>query len=378
VDAAGGEPRQVTPSNTPISFTKLDWIEPDRMIYSARQLDGTSFGSLTISTGQIEPYWSDYAMIGDWTVPRIHLSAGGRTFATVLERPHTPPQVWTGSLEDKSQPWKQVSQFTYTPLKLGNMVPTTWCAPDGLEIVGHIVYPVDYEPGKRYPTFVEIHGGPAWGWLPHYAVWWEWWYQYLAGRGYLVFLPNIRGSTGRGTAYTEANVGDMGGGDWQDVLSGVDHLIEIGLADPDRLGIGGWSYGGFITAWAVSQTTRFKAAIMGAGLANWESYYAQNGIRDWQRLYFKSTPYEDLPAHRAKSPINFIHQAKTPTLILHGQEDHDVPVAQAYEMYVALKAMGVETQLVTYPRQNHPILERQHQIDLLTRLAEWCDRHMKA
>ncbi len=378
VDAAGGEARQITPANTPMSITRLDWIESDRMIYSARQLDGTSYGSLTVSAGQIEPYWSDYAMIGDWTVPRIHVSAGGRAFATVLERPHTPPQVWTGSLADKSQPWQQVSQFEYTPLKLGNMVPTTWRAADGLEIVGHIVYPVDYEPDRRYPTFVEIHGGPAWSWLPHYAVWWEWWYQYLAGRGYLVFLPNIRGSAGRGTVYTEANVGDMGGGDWQDVLSGVDHLVEMGLADPDRLGIGGWSYGGFMTAWAVSQTTRFKAAIMGAGLGNWESYYAQNSIRDWQRVYFRSTPYEDPAAHRAKSAINFIQQARTPTLILHGQEDHDVSLPQAYEMYVALRALGVETQLVTYPREDHPILERQHQLDLLTRVAEWCDRHMKA
>ncbi len=378
VNADGGDPRQITPSDTPLSFTKLAWIEPDRMIYSARQLDGTSFGTLTVSSGQIEPIWSDYAMIGDWTVPRISVDAMGKAFATVLERPHTPPQVWTGSLEDKAQPWKQVSQFNYPSLKMGQMMPTTWCAPDGLEIVGHIVYPVDYEPGKRYPTFVEIHGGPAWSWLPHYAVWWEWWYQYLAGHGYLVFLPNIRGSTGRGTAYTEANVGDMGGADWQDVLSGVDHLIEMGLADADRLGIGGWSYGGFMTAWAVSQTTRFKAAIMGAGLGNWESYYGQNNIQDWQRVYFRSTPYEDPAAHRAKSAIAFIKQARTPTLILHGEEDHDVPVPQAREMYAALKAMGVETQLVTYPRENHPILERQHQLDLLTRLLEWCDRHMKA
>jgi dipeptidyl aminopeptidase/acylaminoacyl peptidase len=152
----------------------------------------------------------------------------------------------------------------------------------------------------------------------------------------------------------------------------------MGLADPERLGIGGWSYGGVMTAWAITQTTRFKAAIMGAGITNWESYYAQNSIRDWQTTFFGSTPYEDPAAHRARSPIQYIRQVKTPTLILHGQEDHDVPLPQAYEMYVALKAMNVETQLVSYPRENHPILEREHQIDLVTRVGEWFDRYLKA
>jgi dipeptidyl aminopeptidase/acylaminoacyl peptidase len=377
ISANGGEPRQITPREMPLSINKLEWREPDRMIYGARQLDGTSFGWLTVSTGQIESLWSDYAMIADWTQPRVSVAADNNTFATVLERPDSPPQVWTGTLEKPSQDWEQISHFSYEPLQMGKMEAVRWRSFDDLEIGGHIVYPVDYEPGKSYPTFVEIHGGPTWSWLPHYAVWWEWWYQYLAGQGYLVFLPNIRGSGGGGTAYAEANFGDMGGGDWQDVMTGVDHLIELGLADADRLGIGGWSYGGFMTAWAITQTTRFKAAIMGAGITNWESYFGQNNIRDWQTAFFGSTPYDDPQAHRAKSPITYIRQVQTPTLILHGQEDHDVSLPQAYEMFVALKTLGVDTQLVTYPRENHPILEREHQLDLLARVAAWCDRYMR-
>src|SRR5262249_26965483 len=148
-------------------------------------LAGTSFGWLTVSSGQTQQLWSDYATIGDWTVPRISVSAEGRTFAAILERPDTPGQVWCGSLDEPGQ-WQQVSDFQYPPLRLGRMEAISWLAGDGLEIQGHVVYPVDYEPGTRYPTFVQIHGGPAWSWLPHYAVWWEWWYQYLAGRGYLV------------------------------------------------------------------------------------------------------------------------------------------------------------------------------------------------
>ncbi len=377
VDAKGGTPRQITPSDIPLSFTKLDWREPDTIIFSARQLDGTSLGKLTVSTGHIETFWSDYAMLEHWAVPQISVSKDGSKFATVLERPDTPPQVLTGVLTTASQPWKQVSHFEYAPLLMGRMEPTRWHSTDGLEIAGHIVYPTDYQPGKRYPTVVEIHGGPAWSWLPQYAVWWEWWYQYLAGCGYVTFLPNIRGSTGRGTAYTEANIGDICGMDWQDVMTGIDHLIALGVTGGERLGIGGWSYGGVMTAWAVTQTTRFKAAIMGAGVANWESYYAQNGIRDWQTTFFGSTPYDNPALHRDRSPIAHIRNVRTPTLILHGQEDHDVPVAQAYEMYVALKTMGVETQMVTYPRENHPILERHHQLDLLTRVGEWFDRHLK-
>ncbi|HVU10702.1 MAG TPA: S9 family peptidase [Phototrophicaceae bacterium] len=374
---ANSTPRQITARDLPISICKLDWFEPDRMLYCARQLDGTSFGYLTVSSGQIQPLWSDYAMIMDWTVPRISTSADHKTFATVVERPNTPPQVFCGEIDKAAEAWKQVSQFEYAPLKLGRMERTSWKSVDGLEIVGNIVYPVDYEAGKRYPTVVQIHGGPTWSWLPHYAVWWEWWYQLLAGHGYVVLLPNIRGSAGRGTAYAEANFKDMGGKDWQDVLAGVDHLIEMGITDPDNLGIGGWSYGGFMTAWAISQTNRFKAAIMGAGITNWESYYAQNGIRDWQRVFYGSNPYDDPATHRQWSPLTTIKTAKTPTLILHGQEDHDVSLPQAYEMYVALKTLGVETQLVTYPRENHPILEKEHQIDLVNRVSQWFDRHLK-
>lgn len=377
VDVQGGQPRQITPRDLPISITKLEWRGANRMLYGARQLDGTSFGWLDVNSGAIESLWSDYATLADWTVPRVSLAADNQTFAAVLEGLDRPPQVYAGRLEAAKQAWKQISHFEYTPLLMGRMEATRWKSFDGLEIVGHIVYPVDYQPGKRYPTFVQIHGGPTWSWLPHYAVWWEWWYQYLAGRGYLVFLPNIRGSAGGGTAYAEANFRDLGGGDWQDVMTGVDHLIALGLADADRLGIGGWSYGGFMTAWAITQTTRFKVGIMGAGITNWESYFSQNWIRDWQTAFFGSTPYDDPQAHRARSPLTYIKQVRTPTLILHGQEDHDVSLPQAYEMYVALKALGVETQLVTYPRENHPILERDHQIDLLERVAGWCDRYMK-
>lgn len=371
VPATGGEPRQLSDTHLPFSFTVLFWHEAERLLYCARHNDGTSFGWLDVQTGQVQSLWQSYAMIGDWAVPRLHTVTAGKTFAAVLERPDTPPQVYTGTLDSADAPWQQVSTFAYPTLDVGRLEPITWRSFDGLEIGGHVVYPANYEPGRRYPTFVQIHGGPTWSWLPHYAVWWEWWYLYLASRGYLCFLPNVRGSTGSGTAFAELNIGDIGGGDWKDVLSGVDHLVERGLADEARLGIGGWSYGGYMAAWAVSQTNRFKAAVMGAGLFSWESYWGQNSIRDWHRFFFGSTPYENPMLHRERSPLNTIAQARTPTLILQGREDRDVGMPQAYEMYAALKTLGVDTQLVTYPREHHPILERDHQIDLLTRIDDW-------
>jgi len=133
-----------------------------------------------------------------------------------------------------------------------------------------------------------------------------------------------------------------------------------------------------MAAWAVTHATRFKVIIMGAGITNWESYYAQNSIRDWQRVYFGTTPYDDPAAHRARSPLATIQAARTPTLILQGEEDHDIGPSQSFEMFVALRSLGVDTELVIYPRENHPILERDHQIDLLTRIALWCDRYMRA
>ena len=164
----------------------------------------------------------------------------------------------------------------------------------------------------------------------------------------------------------------MGGADFEDMMAGLDALIERGIADPARLGITGWSYGGFTTAWAVTQTNRFKAAIMGAGISDWRSFHGRSYLHSWDVIHYGgSDPYDPESPHARFSPINYVSNVKTPTLILHGEEDWDVPVEQSYQFHRALKDLGVETELVVYPREPHGPVEYEHVIDIGNRLVNW-------
>lgn len=197
------------------------------------------------------------------------------------------------------------------------------------------------------------------------------WALLLAARGIAVFMPNPRGSTGFGTAFAEANLGDMGGADHQDIVSGVDALIDRGLADAQRLGICGWSYGGFVTAWAITQTTRFKAAIVGAGICDWRSFHGTSNIPAWDALFYLADPYAHDGPYAAFSPIRYVDRVATPTLILHGEDDDCVPVGQAHHMFRALKERGVPVKLVVYPRAGHRVRDYAHVLDLLRRGTAW-------
>jgi dipeptidyl aminopeptidase/acylaminoacyl peptidase len=173
-----------------------------------------------------------------------------------------------------------------------------------------------------------------------------------------------------------ANFDDVGGGEWQDVLAGAHWAIESGIADPARMGIGGWSWGGYLSSWAITQTDRFKAAIVGAGVTNLWSDQGQNDVPDMNRLYFHDFPYSDPTPYWERSAMRHIARAKTPTLILHGQADERVAAPQAQELYRALKTLGVPTQLVLYPREPHGFTERNHQLDLLRRVLAWFDKYL--
>lgn len=200
----------------------------------------------------------------------------------------------------------------------------------------------------------------------------------LTARGCFVLMPNPRGSWGRGHAYQAANVGDLGGGDWQDISAGIDAVIDEGLVDRDRLAICGWSYGGYLVAWAVTQTDRFRCAVAGASITSYESNYGVVSNREWQSTMFGSNVYDDYELHRSRSPIAYANRVKTSTLLVHGEQDTLAPVQQAIEFYIALKHFGVPTQLVIYPREPHGFQERAHQIDLYQRLIGWMDKYLFA
>ena len=246
----------------------------------------------------------------------------------------------------------------------------------GYEVQGWLLYPKDFEASKKYPLVVNVHGGPSWASVsqwpsPHgYAT-------ALAGAGYFVLSPNPRGSYGQGEAFTRANVKDFGEGDFADVLAGVDEAMRVAPIDANRLGLTGWSYGGFMTMFGVTQTNRFKAAMAGAGIANWQSYYGENLIDQWMIPFFGKSVYDDPEIYAKSSAINFIKKVKTPTLIIVGDSDGECPAPQSYEFWHGVKAQGVETQLVVYEHEGHLFAKPQHQRDVIERTLAWFDAHLK-
>jgi dipeptidyl aminopeptidase/acylaminoacyl peptidase len=224
---------------------------------------------------------------------------------------------------------------------------------------------------------VLVHGGPSGAFMPSWlgpdslaAT--------LSRRGYFVLMPNPRGSFGRGERFTRANVKDFGYGDLRDILAGVDEVLKTSPVDADRIGITGWSYGGYMTMWAVTQTGRFRAAVAGAGICNWQSYYGQNGIDQWMIPFFGASAYDDPEVYARSSPITFIKRVKTPTLILVGERDVECPVPQSQEFHHALRTLGVTSQMMVYPGEGHGLSRPEHRRDALERSVGWFDRFLRA
>lgn len=303
----------------------------------------------------------------------VDLSRDGRMLAFAFNDAKSSNNIWVASSAGREA--KQLTNFNLG-IKDFALVPTEvirWKAPDGLEIEGLLVKPLNYEPGKRYPLILQIHGGP----YAQFVYGFNARAQIFAANGYAVLSPNPRGSTGYGNKFTTANVGDWGGKDYQDLMTGVDELIKMGLADPDRLGVMGGSYGGFMTFWVITQTNRFKAAIGHAGISDWYSFYGQSDIPGLMEYGFGGAPWTAREVYEKWSPVRYADRVKTPLLITHGEQDRRVPIAQAEQYYRALRKRGVETVFVRYPREGHGITEPNHQIDLVRRQLEWFDKHVK-
>ena len=306
-------------------------------------------------------------------------SADGARVAFTMDSPTSPAEVFVAD-----------ARFT-APVKLTDINPqakafalgatevVSWKSRDGLEVEGVLLKPVGFDPARRYPLLVVAHGGPAGAHLDNYRVGGLEGGQVWAGQGWAVFYPNPRGSSNYGEKFLRANVADWGGGDFADIMTGVDALIARGVADKDRLAHIGWSYGGYMTAWAITQTTRFKAAMVGAGLTNMWSMYGTNDIPSVLVGYFGGIANkETLPLYLNRSAMTHIDNVTTPTLILHGGNDERVPLGQAQELFRGLKDRGKTTELVVYPREGHGITESYHQKDRLTRIHGWVTTHVAA
>lgn len=302
--------------------------------------------------------------------------AGNPVIALVRSRGTEPAEVWAGS------PTKELKKLSnhhdrLRGIRFGEQEAFLWKAPDGVELDGLFVRPPDARPGPL-PTVVLVHGGPYGMWAPGFNLGALTWIQWLATAGFAVLAPNPRGGAGHGHAFAAAVRGDVGGADFADIMAGVDTAIERGLADPDRLGIGGWSQGGFMTGWAVSQTDRFKAGVMGAGVSDWGMMTLTSDVPRFEAELGGDRPWDGVGPHQADrlSPISYAANVKTPLLILHGQNDARVPVSQAIGFERALRGRGFPVELVTYPREPHGIGEVAHQKDVLRRVRAWYRRFL--
>jgi len=303
-------------------------------------------------------------------------SADGRRVACILSSSSKPPDLWLVNTAGDARQLTHLNPDLETRT-YGTAEEFRWRAKDSLELSGVLIKPVGYRPGARYPLIAQVHGSQVADTTEFQASWMNWG-QLLAANGYAVLLPNYRGSLTSGARFARAGQGDLGGKDLEDVLSGVDALIREGIADPERLGIGGVSYGGFLTARAVTQTTRFKAAVMGIGIGNWVSMAGQTpGPLGMVALYWIHSPYEDTHLLWDRSPLAHARNVKTPTLIYAGERDPLVPVSQSREFFRALRHFGVPTEFIIYPREGHSVLEPRHLTDNLRRILGWFDEHLK-
>lgn len=333
-------------------------------------------------TGAVEPFYhasqSDGpADISGWSVQS---SPDGEIAVGAVRGSGTHAwELWGGRfrVQGRYPELQQLSKHTaeFDAVSFVAQEPFRWQAEDGLELDGLLLRPPSTG-AQALPLITLVHGGPYGRWALGFNLTWGRWAQWLAPAGYVVFLPNPRGGMGHGERFAAAARADVGGADYRDVIAGINAVLAQGIADPARLGIGGWSQGGFMSAWAVTQTRRFKAAVVGAGPTDWGMMTATSDMLAFQRELGGSAPWDGAGPHRFAqlSPISFASRVDTPVLILHGQNDERVPVSQAVSFHRALRERGVRSELVIYPREPHAVRERAHQMDILHRVRAWYAR----
>jgi dipeptidyl aminopeptidase/acylaminoacyl peptidase len=368
VPAAGGEARNLTP-NMPASASWMTWLSPADLLFAAN-LDGDAAIATVGLNQSFKILWQSGETItaNGWAFG-VSLARDGKTSAAIRSSFQQPPELWAGEIGH----WKRLTDVNVGSDPAWGKARNVHWKNDSMHGQGWLMLPPHYDPAKRYPMIVNVHGGPASACTSHWPGMME---APYAALGYFVFCPNPRGSYGQGEAFTQANVRDLGGGDFRDIMAGVDQVLKDFPVDPDRLGIKGHSYGGYMTMWAETQTHRFRAAVAGAGLSNFQSYYGENDIDQWMIPYFGASVYDDPAIYAKSSPISFVKNVKTPTLILVGERDGEVPAPQSFEWYHALKTLGVPTELVVYPDEGHQIAQPQHWRDWTRRTVDWFAKYL--
>ncbi len=381
--STGGEPRNATPGRA-ASVANFSWYG-DGQIEVSEHVGGSShLASLDLATGndvtvdQANMIFPESIGAGGEAMSISRATHGKGEVAFVRNSFDRAPEVWAGPLSKL----KQISHVNDGVKPAWGKSESIEWENEGFKVQGWLLYPAGWSPddaakGKKYPLLVSVHGGPSSAVTPRWPG-----VGYggapFSALGYFVFMPNPRGSYGQGERFTQANIKDFGYGDLRDILKGMDVLEKRFPIDKSREGLTGWSYGGFMTMFGVTQTTRFKAAVAGAGISNWKSYYGENSIDRWMVPFFGATVYDDPAVYAKSSAIEYIKQVKTPTLVVVGDRDGECPAPQSFEFWHALRAEGVKTQLVVYPNEGHAFRAPDHRRDVLERALSWFEVEMPA
>jgi dipeptidyl aminopeptidase/acylaminoacyl peptidase len=369
LDVGGGRPRSLAPE---LDVGVVAWRDDTTLFYAAWRGLGSSCGTIALDGAVEELHGGDFTL-GVRYGPRIAASRDWATLVSVLDAPDRPPEVVVLE-EDGARAITGLNAGAASEIPRPEWERFAWDAEDGTEIEGLLALPLE-RGADALPLVVLVHGGPTACWTWEFAPY-RGTANLLTATGYAVLLPNPRGSAGRGQEFARANLGDMGGGDLRDILAGVDALVNDGTVDDARVAIMGGSYGGFMSCWAITQTDRFAAAIPQAVVSNWTSFHLTTNIGQFDVLFLDSDPYDPAGEYPRRSPVMHARSCRTPTLIMHGEEDLCTPLGQAHELYNALVEAGCEVELVVYPREGHGWLEREHQIDAWERIRAWLDRHL--
>lgn len=370
--AAGGSPR-VLPLSHDGQPNIIAWNPDSRgMLFSEARGTGTALYGADVNAGKIT--MMDYQ---DAVISAPHSGQHG-WYAVVKQTTDTPSEVYVGRTGSVAMARISNANAEYARMPVGRTEVVKWKSKDGREIEGLLHYPNGYQAGQKVPLILNIHGGPA-GVFQQSFVGNRGSYPLACfmAKGYAVLRPNPRGSSGYGTEFRRANIKDWGMMDYEDVMSGVDHVIAMGIADANRLGVMGWSYGGYLTSMIITKTNRFKAASAGAPVTNLMSFNGTADIPSFVADYFESEFWDNPAIYSKHSAMFNIKNSKTPTLIQHGENDLRVPISQGYELYNALKRQGVPTRMIVLPRQPHGIQEPRLQIATMQSNLDWFDKYLK-
>jgi dipeptidyl aminopeptidase/acylaminoacyl peptidase len=370
IPATGGESRIVT-AKFDEDPSLIDW-GPDGIYFAAFLKSNAHVFRVNPETLGVDRISSPDSFF----VPDASFTPDHRTFAAIGAAPNHFSEVFVSAMKDFAPRYLTNMGDQWKDFKLTTREVIEWKSTDGTPIQGVLMKPADYNPSRKYALLVVIHGGPTGFDTPESAPDRYYPMERFAAKGALILRPNYRGSAGYGEKFRSLNVRNLGLGDYEDVISGVDFLIAKGIVDKDRVGAMGWSEGGYISAFITTYSDRFRAVSVGAGISDWMTYYVNTDIHPFTRQYLKATPWDDPAIYQKTSPIFYVNKAKTPTLIQHGDQDKRVPPPNAFELYQALKDRGIPVKLILYKGFGHPINKPKQQRAVMEHNYEWFAKYI--